>query len=71
MKMITSFFSGALSGVVVGAVTALLLTPASGEDLKRQINERIQTAIDEGKSEMQKTEKSLTAQFETLKKGGK
>ena len=70
MRMITSFFSGAICGALVGAAAALLLTPASGDDLQEQIRTRIQSAIDEGRSEMARTEATLATQYENLKRGG-
>lgn len=40
MNKFLSFLSGALLGATIGAAIALLLTPASGEDLRAQIEER-------------------------------
>lgn len=40
MSKFLSFLSGALLGATIGATIALLLTPASGEDLRAQIEER-------------------------------
>ena len=43
MSRFFNFIIGAVLGGMVGTVTALLLTPASGENLRKQIQE---TAID-------------------------
>lgn len=40
MKGIMSFLSGAVLGSLVGAAIALLLTPASGEELRTQVRDR-------------------------------
>jgi hypothetical protein len=42
MRRIASFFIGAIIGGVVGSGLALLFAPASGEELRVQINERAQ-----------------------------
>ena len=43
MSRFFNFIFGAVMGAMVGSVVALLLTPTSGENLRRQIQE---TAID-------------------------
>jgi gas vesicle protein len=43
MKRTLSFLSGALMGALVGTTLAVLLAPASGEELRAQIQERVQT----------------------------
>jgi gas vesicle protein len=53
MKRVLSFFSGALMGALVGSTLALLLTPASGDDLRAQIQanvERIQNEVQQAAS---------------------
>ena len=42
MKRITSFLSGAVMGALVGATLAILLAPASGNDLRSQMRERVE-----------------------------
>jgi hypothetical protein len=47
MRRVLSFFIGATIGGMIGATLALLFAPASGEDLRAQINDRAHTfAID-------------------------
>jgi len=41
MKRLISFLSGAVTGAVVGAILALLFAPASGEELRLQVQERV------------------------------
>ena len=40
MRRTMSFFIGAITGGLVGAVLALLFAPASGEELRMQISDR-------------------------------
>ncbi|MCX7670632.1 MAG: YtxH domain-containing protein [Anaerolineae bacterium] len=40
MKGVILFLLGVVLGAAVGALTALLLTPYSGDELRRQIGER-------------------------------
>ena len=68
MNKLFSFLAGALSGALVGAVLGLLLTPASGEDLRADVNNRIQYALDEGRRAMEETNRVMTEQFEQMKK---
>ena len=47
MNKLFSFMAGAMCGALVGGVTALLLTPASGNDLRTQAMERWEMAKQE------------------------
>ncbi len=40
MRKIFSFFSGLFLGGLIGAVTAMLLAPGSGEEMRAQLQER-------------------------------
>lgn len=42
MQRAISFISGLLTGAIVGAMAAILLTPVSGENLQMQIRTRAQ-----------------------------
>jgi gas vesicle protein len=42
MQRAISFISGLLTGAIVGAIAAILLTPVSGENLQMQIRTRAQ-----------------------------
>jgi gas vesicle protein len=42
MRRVFGFSIGAVLGALVGTVLALLFTPASGKDLRKQINDRAQ-----------------------------
>ena len=43
MRRIFGFFIGVTIGGLVGATLALLFTPASGEEVRKQISDRAQT----------------------------
>ncbi len=64
MKRIFSFMAGTLCGIVVGGVAALLLTPASGEDLWAQAEARWQSAKDEAQLAMNERRRDLETQFD-------
>lgn len=68
MNKLFSFLAGALSGALVGAVLGLLLTPVSGEELRTDVTNRLQYALDEGRRAMEETDRILTEQFEQMKK---
>jgi len=68
MKKIFSFLAGMLSGALVGAVTALLLTPASGQDLRAGAEARWQEALHEGRQAMEERRAELEAQFEQARR---
>jgi gas vesicle protein len=42
MRKIFGFLLGAITGGVLGAAAALLLTPSSGNEMRHQINSKIQ-----------------------------
>jgi gas vesicle protein len=42
MRRFLSFFIGAITGGLIGATLALLFAPASGEEVRTQINDRAQ-----------------------------
>lgn len=64
MRRIFSFIAGALCGAVVGSVATLLLTPASGEDLRTQAEARWQDAKNEAQLAMDERQRELEDQFE-------
>lgn len=69
MNKLFSFMAGAICGALVGGATALLLTPNSGEQLRADVRERLDTAMSEARKAMAEKEKELTAQFEQMKNG--
>lgn len=43
MKGVTSFLSGLILGGLFGAALAILVAPESGEELREQIRQRVET----------------------------
>lgn len=48
----TTIFLAFLTGVIVGGITALLLTPSSGPELRRKIKEEVQETLEKAKAEI-------------------
>ncbi len=69
MSKILAFLGGALSGAIVGAVSALLFTPSSGSDLKQQAQQRYQDMLDEGRKAGEARRAEVMAEFEAMKEG--
>lgn len=68
MRRAMSYLSGALMGGLVGATLALLLTPASGDELRGQIQARGQNIQDEIKAAAATRRAELEAQLAELRK---
>lgn len=64
MNKLFSFMAGALCGALVGTVSALLLTPASGEELKAEAKHRWQLMQEDAKQAAAEKERELNFQFE-------
>ena len=60
MSRFLSFIAGVISGALVGSVTALLLAPTSGEELRQQSLER----ADQFRSDVQMAYEARVAQLE-------
>jgi gas vesicle protein len=71
MNKLFSFMAGAMCGVLVGGVTALLLTPTSGNDLREQAIERWETAKREAQQARSQTRQQLESEFEQMKSGSR
>ena len=69
MSKILAFLGGVLSGAIVGAVSSLLLTPASGDDVKQQARQRYNDMLDEGRKAGEARRAEVIAEFESLKRG--
>jgi gas vesicle protein len=63
MRKFFSFMAGALCGALVGGVTALLLAPMSGEDLRTTAEERWELTRSEARRAMETRRRELEAQF--------
>jgi gas vesicle protein len=69
MRKTAFLLIGVLSGAVVGAAAALLLTPYSGKELQGQIRTRLQDLVEQGKQAASARRAELQAQLEALKRG--
>lgn len=62
MKYIVTFLSGAL----VGAITALLFAPSSGEELRTQLGERAEAELRRAEAEWRRGMTELNAKLEDV-----
>ena len=69
MNKMFSFMAGALCGALIGSVTALLLTPASGTQLKSNVQDRWDTALADAHQAKENKQHELELQFEQAKRG--
>ncbi len=69
MKKVFSFMAGALCGVLVGGVATLLMTPASGEDLRKQAEDHWQWTMNEARQARDDKRRELEAQFNSFTRG--
>ena len=71
MRRFSNFIMGAFLGGLVGAVAALLLTPASGEDLQTRAREKLASLRDEVKDAYASRKSQLEAELEALRQPGR
>lgn len=67
MNKFMGFMAGAVCGALVGAVTALLFTPASGPELLQSAEERWELSKSEARHAMEQRKRELEVQFNTAK----
>lgn len=67
MNKAMSFMAGAVCGALIGAVTALLLTPASGSDLLQGAEERWQLTKTEARNAMEERRRELEVQYRSAR----
>ncbi len=67
MNKAISFMAGAVCGALIGAVTALLLTPASGSDLLQSAEERWELTKNEARNAMEERRAELEGQYRSAK----
>lgn len=69
MRKMFSFLAGGMCGALVGAVTALLLAPASGDELRNNAVARWDAAMQDARNAMEARRIELESQFERMKEG--
>lgn len=67
MKRLTNFMLGAIIGGILGGLTAILLAPTSGEQLRAQLQQRVDNIQIEIKEAAQKKRSDLEGRLEELK----
>jgi len=67
MNKVMSFMAGAVCGALIGAVTALLMTPSSGPELLESAGERWQMAKNEARNAMEERRRELEAEYNSAK----
>ena len=63
MNKVFSFMAGAICGALIGSVTAILLTPASGQQLKDDVVHRWETAKEDAERAKEETRLQLEAEY--------
>lgn len=71
MSRVFSFVRGALMGGLVGAAAALLLAPASGEELRNRIESRVEEVRSEMEQAAEVRRAELEAQLADLRTSGR
>lgn len=67
MNKFMGFMAGAVCGALVGAVAALLLTPASGPELIESAEERWELTKSEARRAMEERRNELESQYRIAK----
>ena len=67
MRQVFNFFLGILTGGLIGATLAILLTPVSGENLRFQLQERSIQLKDEIKSVAEERRAELERELAALR----
>jgi gas vesicle protein len=68
MKSFVNFLAGVVLGALVGAGAALLLTPESGADLRRDLRREVDDILDEGRRSAQRRRSELEAQLAQMRR---
>ena len=68
MNRVISFLSGAVMGALVGSTLALLLTPASGDELRSKMQLQVQKIQQEVKNAAESRRAELEEQLASLRK---
>ena len=67
MQRVISFFAGAVTGALVGATLMVLLTPAPGETIRSDLQNRVQRLRDEMQGAAANRRAEMEAQLARLR----
>ena len=67
MRRFTSFIAGAMCGALIGSITAILLAPYSGEELREQFQARTSAFREEVREAYNARVAQLEAELEQLR----
>ncbi len=67
MRRFTMLVAGAFFGALVGSITALLLAPASGDELRRQLRQRLDDFGEEVRDAYAARRTQLESELESLR----
>jgi gas vesicle protein len=70
MRSFWNFLSGMLLGAAIGAVTALILAPESGDQLRKDIRREIDEILNEGRRAASDRRSELEDQLARLRRDG-
>ena len=68
MQKILAFIAGAMCGAIVGAVAVLVLTPASGAEMRDQARKRMDKVVEEGRQAATKRRAELEQQLRQMQR---
>jgi gas vesicle protein len=71
MRQFSSFIAGALAGALIGGITALLLAPTSGEELRARTRQRVGELSDDVREAYSARVAQLEAELARLRAGKK
>ena len=69
MRGIFSFLSGVMTGALVGAATALLLAPTSGDKFRDDVKARMDATLSDLKESVASERKRLEEELDILRHG--
>lgn len=67
MKKFTRFLSGMILGSVIGGISVLLLTPASGDDLRSELQQKVKDIQTEIKTAASERRRELEEELQKLR----
>ena len=69
MRKLLGFLAGVLCGALVGAVTAILLAPYGGAELRQRTRNWVQDLVEKGREAAMSKRAELETQLEAFKRG--